>query len=144
MKQTIEFEVPEGYELIKDNYFNDLSDNEILDCRILFRKKEEIKDFHYYIDMYMLHTPNNIIDFWGSPTANIFLVKQFIQYNFNSIPFEIKIGLLKFICDDIAPNDFFSFVIDYCNGCKAKNSDYIKIRNICPKEFLESMFYDKS
>jgi hypothetical protein len=70
---------------------------------------------------------------------DIEMFELIIHQNFiNQLHFEIKIGLLKFICDDIT-EDKFPVIISYyhLNNEKKWGKD---ITDICPKEFLESIF----
>lgn len=119
--------IPEGYELPEDWQYDfdfkiDLSSGIHIPI-----KKKEVKDFSWYFQKY-LQTPSGI-------TLNeLVTIKQdFVLGTYNaSIPFEVKIGLLKFICDDINLN--WRGVIEYDKGCIER------ISKICPKEFLDSIF----
>lgn len=89
------------------------------------------KDFDTYIKEYL--TP-----FLSSELGQSFNDKMIEFYNkkdYSNIPFEIKIGLLKFICDDLKINWYSALIYKY-NNLKW----YKEIKNICPKDFLNSIF----
>jgi hypothetical protein len=127
-KQTIEIDVPDGYEVKDIMYPNGatLGEPTFFIIKILATKKE-IKDFNWYVDQYCEN------------------YKSLIKFEFNllkldSMAFELKIGLLKFICDDLG-FDFWDIGFELSN----KSVDYYspnakKIHDLCPLEFLQSIF----
>ena len=63
--------------------------------------------------------------------------------DFNSIPFELKIGLLKFICDDVGLR-WVAFLLAYDRGVDELDKfmageKFDLIKKIIPKEFLKSI-----
>lgn len=89
-----------------------------------FRKKE-VKDFKWYANKYQqsLNDSNKIL------TRNIYVVDN----NYDAVPFEFKIGLLKFICDDIGA-DWMQFL-----DIRESKTESLKVTEICPKEFIKSI-----
>jgi hypothetical protein len=120
MKRTVEIEIPDGYELDSGGQNNP----NIYDGKpviFMWLKKVEEKNFNWYVEQY------NLID-------KYFL--DILTGRFAGIPFEIKIGLLKFICDEIQI-DLLDYITSYISGERMPDQ---RIKNICPKEFLESIF----
>jgi hypothetical protein len=116
--------IPEGYQI---DYSIQYEVAQLKDSIMIQIKKKEVKNFDWYAQKYF----NKI-----NKKYNIELV---IDSNFEDVvfPFEFKIGLLKFICDDIDVN-FFT-IIDQLNN-KKYSINSIEVSDICPKEFLESIF----
>ena len=91
------------------------------------------KDFNYYVKEYYQRW--KIVFEWATFQA----ILNINNYSSNSDKtFELKIGLLKFICDDVGIKwSFFILEIIY----PQTTSKYItEIKNICPKGFLNSLF----
>jgi hypothetical protein len=84
MKKTIEIDVPTGYE-ISGQIMTGL---ETISFNLI--KVEPKKDFEWYVKKYLV---NEFLD-------KVRLGILFHNNNWQNIPFEIKIGLLKFICDN--------------------------------------------
>lgn len=118
--------IPEGFNIISDEIYFDTKCETLDLSGIIFEKKEE-KNFDWYIDEYFfthyIFSENIIADY-----------KVTLKEN-HPTPFEIKIGLLNFICNDIGIN------LDSQIKLKVENNQWpgILLRN-CPEKFLESIF----
>ena len=113
--------IPEGYEF-NWNRALWLEEEECISIPIREKKKEEVKDFDWYMKQYRLKSYRHID-----------------KNNFLKASFESKIGLLKFICDDLnIPVDIY-FAISYVDrhGWEHKVK---RLKDICPPEFLNSIF----
>jgi hypothetical protein len=142
---NIPVDIPEGYELdgnlklvenFEPTYWRGANASIYRPCLYVPLKKKEVKDFNLYIEEYFkafrhIHISEIIIpDLKGLFKENKYLY----------IPFEIKIGLLKFICDDLGHGKVqFVYVLD----CINKKEVGFKLLEICPKEFLYSIFNEK-
>lgn len=124
--------IPEGYEL-KQSYWDQMTtpSGNFIPISI---KKKEVKDFDWYVRKYLLKIDKDGLDNLLPLTLRAI---SFKAGNYASIPFELKIGLLKFICDDM---DFYfqEYITHTCSGNETKCT--MTIKSICPKEFLESIF----
>jgi hypothetical protein len=117
---------PDGYELMDNNqgggYFNQLRERRI---ELVFKKKEE-KNFDWYVSEYIKK-------------------RKFISLDTNLLksdkaPFELRIGLLKFICED-NNLDFAELLSVGLYALKHEpRKIYEKIRRITSIEFLASIF----
>jgi hypothetical protein len=99
------------------------------------------KDFDYYLNKYIYNE-----DYW----ADVLTVRRMVYHNafiereFIKIPFEIKIGLLKFICID--RNIDFSFLVHeliqrkQCRVCRVLEIE--EVLKVCSNDFLNSIFND--
>lgn len=116
--------IPEWYELdIESKYEFYETEQKI---RIPVRKKE-VKDFKWYCEKYF----NEI-----TPCYNENDHGNIIESDFDHVSFESKIGLLKFICDDL---NYSWLEITDMHLDNPKNPDS-KFTGICPPEFLNSIF----
>jgi hypothetical protein len=140
MKQTIEIDVPDGWELSKSEQWSKPG-VDISGIFISFTKTS--KDWDWYVKEYF-KTANRWICLSDKTEfmVNIFCNKIYI---YDLVPFEIRIGLLKFICDDLKINilRILSIMSQINEG--QMNSAFeslllAKLKNICPKEFLDSLF----
>lgn len=128
MKHIIE--IPEGYEF--SHTAHPILSNEGGALTLILKKKQQ-KTFDWYVDEYLRSddcTTNDMICNW-IPLDLITRLKDNLKQNkLQFVPWEVKIGLLKFICNDkrIAmsnlPFDFYGF-------------DYLK--KMCPNGFVESI-----
>ena len=90
-------------------------------------KKKPVKDFDRYVDEYFMY--NELL---SEHHRNY--KKRFKDKDFEAIPFELKMGLLKLICDD---NKYsLPFVLSHIN----KYDDSDPLLEHCSKKFLESLF----
>ena len=135
--------LPEGYELCFSNkskliFSETMDDIEYLNIPL---KKKEEKNFEWYIERYLTNPFGHLshLKNWFSSGRGETLKIWLLANDLEAVPFEIKIGLLKFICDDL--NIEFLHVLTYI-----KSSDRLlfegsnKLVRLCPKEFLESIF----
>lgn len=89
-------------------------------------KKHQQKDFCWYVGSYKEH-----IDSIGMSGWNMHNMILGDDYEY---PFEIKIGLFKFICDDLGLKYYDEiFNIDLENGMNDK------LEKLLPKQFIDSL-----
>lgn len=131
--------IPEGYapELSSDGklvvgYADSSNTSKIIVIQI--HKKKKVKDFNWYVNRYFHELLNDkTILTMNNHVSNINIK------NYDGINFEFKIGLLKFICDDLKLN-----ILDYVHGLYVSRIENIAVTNaiksICPAEFLNSIF----
>ncbi len=125
MKKTIEIEIPNGYEL-------DLDEQNALDVYngrpVMFLWLKQKKDWDWYITGYRKQLSS---DFFLKGT-----IFENIQHNrWINVPFEIKIGLLKFICVDC--NYSFLNVLKHIINSNVQIEEYRKI--LINMSFIESI-----
>jgi hypothetical protein len=140
MKQTIEIDVPDGYELIRDNKFEALKNEEICEERIIF-KKSQFKNWIWYVDEYCFtelkkNNINHYIEIHGNLMLN----------EFDKVLLEFKIGLFIFICNDFCIMTDFWLSVLYCHRFESRPWDeglniiFKKIKQLCPEDFLNSLY----
>ena len=104
----------------------------------------EEKDFEWYIEKYLsgnlkgrpLGLPQDIQSYIYNDFNT--LQRNFKTKTYCKIPFEIRIGLLKFICDDMFPEyGIMQLILDW--KIKAKTKMCFHIVETCPIGFLESL-----
>ena len=117
---TLKELIPEGYEF---DYCNGKPTNEGKKTEIhIHFKKKPVKDFNWYTETYRNKTDPHLR----------FALTLAVKY----WDFEYRIGLFKFICDDLK--------IDW-RRCLWGDTAYIleseidKVKSICPEEFLNSL-----
>jgi len=102
-------------------------------------KKKEIKNFDWYVDKYI-----ELKKGLYSEYVPLVLRENIKTQRWDLISFEIKIGLLKLICDGLKYSLWFHDLIEISkrlDGQKPEDLPIInEIFNICPKEFLISIF----
>jgi len=129
--ETIKYEIPEGYECTKVE--KDIKENVIVIKHTLNKTR---KDFHVYALEY-----SNSIDLFKKPFDYLYASTNGIDYK--KVPFEYKIGLLRFICNDLWKeyNYIGSFSWTY-RALETWEEEKVvcKIRDICPKEFIDSLY----
>lgn len=137
MKKTIEVEVPEGYE-IDINYISGIGG--AAPYINIPLKKVEVKNWKWYVEEYFKTSSRNaklanplstISDSYLQTTKENFLCKDFGQI------WEYKIGLLKFICNDLKVS--FAQVVYHITYHMKDDKSPTVVSTICPKEFLESI-----
>lgn len=137
MKQTIEVEVLEDYEL--SSTINNITFDGKKTTMIFWEKKQK-KDFDWYIDQYLtesLTTVDNIagwINYRDLEVAkNRLKTKQF-----NLVPWEIKIGLFRFICENLELNTIncLSYCFEY--------TIHSNVSKIISQEFIDSLKQNKN
>ena len=127
--------IPKGYkvEAITENYSDKQNGKAVIN--IWLKKKEpEGKSFQWYLIEYEKKIRN---------ISNLYELDVEIPLqmrNFTSIPFEFRIGLLKFICDDLClqRHEYIEILAILSYKQELSSSRMDKIRQICPKEFLET------
>jgi len=127
--------IPEGYE-----FLDTVVDAEKWMVTIRYKPKEK-KDFDWYCDKYFetkrYISREGAIKMISSNDSNNLCAILNKQYD--SATFEIKIGLLKFICDDIKlPVDVY-LSKEYSNSPEW-GKEVRLLKSICPPEFLNSIF----
>jgi hypothetical protein len=120
MKKTIEIEIPEGYEVDKSVEISS-------GCIVKFRKMEE-KDFMDYFNDYLKYLESFSTAVYLGYTA------AFSMGEYDEIRFEIKIGLFKFICDELKL-DWTTEIALVFNPRPISKELY----RICPAEFINSI-----
>lgn len=137
MKQKIEVSIPDGYEY-KHMASPILTEGGGM-LQVMLTKKN-IKDFAFYVDEYLRSddcTTNDMLCCWFEPSVVDKLRDNLKQNKLQFVPWEVKIGLVKFMCKDKlihAP----SVIFDLCNGShEFTYSD--DMRKMLPIEFVENI-----
>lgn len=132
MKQNIEIDIPQGYE------FDFVETPKAIDAAGILKvilKKKQTKDFAFYVDEYLRSdecTTNDMICNWMNALELNQLKDNLKQNKLNFVPWEIKIGLLKFICKDKS--------FDLLKAYTSTNiNDSHEIKRILPIGFLENI-----
>jgi len=143
--KNIKVKIPKGYKLDKNHKQVtdlDIDGSGIISFRL--KKKNEKKkmiSFNDYVNAYLeKHNDDvkcNDIRNWVEDDFLEDLSKDILSLSFDGVPFEIKIGLLKFICDDISEsfNEIMHTIHDNLLDYRTT-----KIKEICPELFLKSIF----
>lgn len=141
MKQTIEINIPDGYELDSREQDSMVYDNPMKRSYVsVYIKQKQQKTFDWYVDQYLdasAGSTNDELRNWLNFDDVFVLSGRLKTKQYNLVPWEVKIGLVKFICKDkslYVP----SVIYDLC-GETCDSSDTDKIRQICPIEFLNSI-----
>lgn len=121
--------IPEGYELDYDSIDKYCSKGVPIVGSLLgvSVKKKEVKDFKWYCREY-----SKKVDYFDPIREVPF---KSLEDELKSVPFEFKIGLLKFICDDLKDDILMILTL-----IRAGQSNMTKTGKICPPEFLNSIF----
>lgn len=121
--------IPEGWKLSnRESSRQEMLMNGIGQITIPILRKE-VKDFDWYWQKY---SEEGLLRNWKGLCLN------FKLKDYDGIPFEMKIGLLKFICDDIKIDiSQILYNLSFIENAVVINE---KLSNICPKEFLDSIF----
>lgn len=144
--------IPEGFELSEEpvsegGVLMPKNESDFQYKCIWFKKKQ--KDFDWYIKQFFTtgeyeEPCSKHMSDWLTLDDIADLETRFMDKNYASIPFEIKIGMLKYICDDVDVHwaNMMSFLNNrYINKLKGLNSSsFERVSVLCPKEFLESIF----
>lgn len=150
MKQTIEVDLPEGYEIDKvvDPMINSGGNKRMLS---IILKQKQVKDFSFYVDQYLQMSGTSTCDQisnWIGDTSLDHLANNLKQNKFLLVPWEIKIGLFRFICEQnkMDSDDIIGFVVHYkASLCAEFGSSYIgyAVSKICSYEFLSDVLDTK-
>ena len=124
--------IPEGYEFGGANSAEAYSEEEGGALFVTIYRKKKQKSFNDYVNEYF-----DSKQFYEKSRKDVYII---LVNKGVSCPFEVKIGILKFICDDIGIN--WSNYIIYRNhirmGMEGLNgSAFSELENILPKEFIE-------
>lgn len=123
--------IPEGYELDSSKSYSFMYSNKnIYLAGLIPLKQKQEKKFELYINEYH----KELIHYISSHVLHG--LRKDVLYKSKNIPFWYKIGLLKFICDDLK-NDTIDFHIHHRFEFGEWKDELL---SICPKEFLESIF----
>ena len=129
--------IPEGYEFDNANSAEAYSEEKGGALFVTIFRKKKVKSFDDYVDEYL----KSYFSENDSPVlvSNKMRIKE---NNFGFVKFELKIGLLKFICDDIG-FDFYNY-LSYRNNIRIGQSGinplvFGKLEKIVPPEFIHSI-----
>lgn len=134
MKITKDTKIEDIIDTDHDCVITIVSDHSPKVTAIEYRKKEkkEIKSFYLYVRHYL--EKEFCMGYINTATYDDIMVNLYTNC-FSQVPFELKIGLLKFICNE-NHMELTKVIRNYEN-----RADFSKqIRDICPKEFLDSIF----
>lgn len=134
MEQTVQ--IPEGYEYshmaepILSNGSGVLS---------VILKKKNIKNFDFYVDEYLRSddcTTNDMIcNWWDRDTLEV-IGNNLKQNKLQFVPWEVKIGLFRFICKDRGVNYRTALNAVIANGAQFVDT---RIEKIITSDFLKSI-----
>lgn len=141
--------IPDGYELDPPrlNFYDD--SNCSYEYIAIPVKQKPKKDLEWYAINYAEKIKNysailTNFRFYALAMATN-LSSDFINNNYDEIPFEFRIGLFKYICDDleIDNENMFYFLTEYknmkANGEKWTTVNFNYLETICPKKYLMSL-----
>jgi hypothetical protein len=100
MKHCIEIDLPEGFSVKTINSSLVGKDAELISIHI---EKKNIKNFDFYVDEYLRSddfTTNDMLCNWFDKDQLEKIGNNLKQNKLQFVPWEVKIGLLKFICKD--------------------------------------------
>jgi hypothetical protein len=124
--------IPDGYEYKQSISYAASSDVQKI---VIDAKKREIKDFDWYVKKYF----DKGLEL--NMAAHVNYRHALLNGVYYILPFEIKIGLFKFICDDLKVD--YAATLHYINnfhsGSTCHQAKYHILYAVCPKEFLESL-----
>lgn len=110
---------------------------------IMFKKKQ--KDFDWYVREYLIPTTTedvgeNIVD-WITPDDITEIKGHFFKDEWEYLPFELKIGLLRFICDDsrVSLVSMLNYLQKEHTLTGVEVAQCSAIACTLPKEFLKSI-----
>jgi hypothetical protein len=133
MKINYVLDIPDGYAIdaSKEQEFVNKKDKIFM---AVYLYKQIVKDFDWYVSQYESVLPMSGLN------SDIYqkYATSFINKDYESLPFEINMGLLKYICDD-SNVDVLDFVKWLTKDKPNPNQDYIKIVDLCPLEFLNTI-----
>jgi len=135
--------IPDGYEIDeteesilidKQMFFNWQHKPHLV--TLLKKKQPKQKSFEIYIDEYLKQLDCNYFSEYCDDNEGLFGNRfPFVFKSFNTIPFEYRIGLLRFICEDLGIIFYQTSLYTILKSC---DSQIEELREICPKEFLET------
>jgi len=142
MKQTIEVDIPEGYEYLKT--IPTLGEDADPTYTVFFKPKQQ-KDFTFYVDEYLNVSGVSTIDQmsnWFNRDQQERIGNNLKTNQFSLVPWEIKIGLFKFICKENKMT--FLTALNIISEYEHLNEWYITIEALIPSDFLDSIFDNKT
>lgn len=138
MKHTIE--IPEGYEF--SHTAHPILGNGGGALTVILKKKQQ-KTFDWYVDQYpdaSAGSTNDELRNWLDNDDLKTMSERLKTKQYNLVPWEVKIGLFKFICDDI--NWYWATV---CLYDAKRQIDAIKeVQDIVPLELLKEILVRKT
>jgi len=132
--------IPEGYEYDPSRLNLTDDSNCSYEYIAIPVKQKPKKDFEWYAKEYF----NERISKFTIFEKDKFLEKILYE-TYKPIPFELRIGLFKYICDDleIDNENMFYFLTEYknmkANGEKWTTVNFNYLETICPKKYLMSL-----
>lgn len=137
-KQTVELDVLKDYEL------HSKVQNIVMDGRmttLVFWEKKQTKDFSFYVDQYLYEngSTNDQIVNWLSDDIISVAKHRLKTSQFSLVPWEIKMGLFKFICEEKGEHAMSILSIIVNHGI-----DHVKFMEIFPEKFLNDLFKTKN
>lgn len=150
MKQTIEIDIPEGYEVVSTDGMSAL-EKEGSGCyvTIVKCKKKQTKTFDWFVDEYLRDTTGSTVEELRNWINNRDLEtarNRLKKGHYNLVAWEIKIGLFKFICEYEGLSDIYYYLHEYNKsrlaGCSVQY-DGLRIRKIFPDGFISDLIKTK-
>lgn len=137
MIQTIEIDVPEGYEFDK---VKKVEATDPAGWMYVMLKPKQKKDFSFYVDQYLYEngSTNDQIVNWLSEDIISIAKHRLKTSQFSLVPWEIKMGLFRFICKE-KKLDWVEEMEEY----EVNNIAY-SIKDILPQEFIDDLFKTKN
>lgn len=137
MKHTLDITLPEGYEVDEQILTTEMNSQKPM--VFITTKKKKGKTFDFYVDEYLrsdYNTTNDMLCNWFDKDQLEKIGNNIKQNKLQFIPWEVKIGLVKFMCKDMQINFMSVIWIEYSDN-KSCRTEYLK--QICPVGFLESI-----
>lgn len=104
MKHTIE--IPDSHEFVSESNIlsqRDETDGYGQDMIVVYLKPKQQKTFDWYVDQYLdasAGSTNDELRNWLDPNDIYVLSDRLKTKRYDLVPWEVKIGLFKFICDE--------------------------------------------
>lgn len=141
MNNTISVIIPEGYEFKK--FADPILSNGGGALTVLLKKKQT-KDFDFYVDEYLRsddYTTNDMLCNWLEKDQLDKIGNNLKQNKLQFVPWEVKIGLLKFICKDNGIDVIASchYYENFIKGNSPNRERFDKLKQILPINFIESI-----
>lgn len=145
MKQSVELEIPDGWEIDELNQYSITTENPSSTRRssinVFLKKKQPTKDFAFYVDQYLTSSgvsTNNQIENWLQYDQLLRIKQNLKTGGFEFVPWEIKIGLFKYICEQKG-FDIMSVVTRIVNI----GADDVVAKDWFPIEYINDLFKTK-
>lgn len=101
MKHTLDITLPEGYEVDEQILTTEMNSQKPM--VFITTKKKKGKTFDFYVDEYLrsdYNTTNDMLCNWFDKDQLEKIGNNLKQNKLQFVPWEIKVGLAKFICKD--------------------------------------------